>query len=245
MKININAPWGDVIDTLKYNKPLDKWYNEDHPRLEYNFFKLPEQYSFDLDEMRKQITNLLEKNETVGIDKNETGKKYDRYKGLGFLSRKNASNPLEDHFSRKDRNEGTVYLDNLYLKNNLPELYEDDFTEPTEIYNQYFQKVFSVFKSPITKASLLELKRKGYLASHVDFPYYRGVRLHANIWGGESAWYEIEGERYQIPSDGNWYFIDTGKFHSVWNEGPNDRLTLNVNLSTTTDPYYLASNGLL
>lgn len=244
MKINIDSPWGDVIDTVKYSKPLNDWY-KDNPRLGYNFFKLPDRYRFDLAEMQQHITSILEKTETQSIDRDDTGRKYNRYKGLGFFARKNSASPLEDHFIRRDRNEGTVYPEDLYLKDNLPELYEDDFTEPTEIYTTYFQKVFSAFQSPISKASLLELKRKGFLASHVDFPYYKGIRLHATIWGGDSAWYEVDGEKFQIPADGNWYFIDTGKFHSVWNEGPEDRLTLNVNLNVGSDPLELALKGLL
>jgi hypothetical protein len=100
-----------------------------------------------------------------------------------------------------------------------------------------------VFKHSISKASLLELRSKGYLGSHVDFPYYKGIRLHATISGGENAWYEINGEKFQIPADGNWYFIDTGKYHSVWNEGPDDRLTINVNLSDVlSDPQELANS---
>lgn len=244
MKININAPWGDVTDTLKYNKPLDDWYKE-WPRLDYNFFKLPEQYSFNLDDMQQQIETLVQQHETIAIDRNAQGKKYNRYKGLGFFARQDSNKPLEDHFVRRDSDLGEVYSDDLHLNDKLPELYENDFVAPTEIYNDYFKKVFSVFKSPISKASILELKNKGYLGSHVDFPYYKGIRLHATIKGGRGAWYEINGERFQIPADGHWYFIDTGKFHSIWNEGPEDRLTINVNLMINGDPLDLAKKGML
>ncbi len=242
MKINIDSPWGDVIDTVKHSKPLDEWYQQ-HPKLEYSVFRLPEAYSFNLEEMKSQIDSIV--HDTISIDRNAQGKKYNRYKGLGFFSREDADKPLEDHFTRRDSGLGQVYSDNLHLNSKLPDLYENDFTKPTEIYNEYFKKVFSVFKSPITKASLLELKSKGYLGSHVDFPYYKTIRLHATIRGGENAWYEIAGERFQIPADGHWYFIDTGKFHSIWNEGPDDRLTINVNLMIAGDPQQLANLGQL
>lgn len=244
MKINIDAPWGDVIDTVKYSKPLDEWYKE-HPSLDYNFFKLPAQYSFNLAEMQQQIEQIVQQQETIAIDRNAQGKKYNRYKGLGFFSRQATDKPLEDHFVRRDSELGEVYPDDLHLNSKLPDLYENDFTQPTSIYNEYFKKVFSVFKSSITKASLLELKSKGYLGSHVDFPYYKCIRLHATIKGGQRSWYEINGERFQIPADGHWYFIDTGKFHSIWNEGPEDRLTINVNLMVQEDPRILAEKGLL
>jgi hypothetical protein len=242
MKISINSPWGDSTDTLIHNKPLDSWYKE-YPILPYNVFKLPEQYSFNLDEMRNEIATIFESTQTESIQRNREGKKYNRYKGLGFFARDNAENPLSDHFTRRDTSLGEVFPDDLHLNDSLPDLYENDFVNPTQIYNDYFKQIFSVFKHSISKASLLELRSKGYLGSHVDFPYYKGIRLHATISGGENAWYEINGEKFQIPADGNWYFIDTGKYHSVWNEGPDDRLTINVNLSDVlSDPQELANS---
>jgi hypothetical protein len=244
MKTNFDTPWGDSIDTIKYSKPLDEWYNV-HPKLNYNYFKLPSYYSFDINEMQKQVELLLDNNEALSIDRNADGKKYNRYRGLGFFSRENAINPLSDHFVRRDANVGLVYSDDLYLPNQLPELYENDFNSPTSIYNDYFKNVFSVFKSQTSKASILELRRKGYLSSHVDFPYYRTIRLHSTIKGGENAWYEVNGDKFQIPADGNWYFFDTGKYHSAWNEGPDDRLTININLKIAGDPLILANANLL
>lgn len=245
MRININAPWGDSIDTLKYSKSIDKWY-EQYPILKYHWFKLPSHYSFDINEMRNEIQLILTKYQPKSITKNAKGKKYNGYKGLGFFSRKNAKEPLDDHFVRRDKILGEVFVDDLYMNKDLPNLIENDFDVPTEIYNDYFKNVFSKFKSKITKASILELRSKGYLASHVDFPYYKGIRLHATIYGGENSYYEVNGEQFQIPADGNWYFLDTGKFHSVWNHGPSNRLTLNINLTNIyTDPQSLAQTCML
>lgn len=242
MKININAHWGDSIDTIKHSKSLEDWYSK-YPKLEYSVFRLPSYYSFDLKEMQDNIKQVLDGNDTISINRNKDGKKYNRYRGLGFLSRASADNPLYDHFTRRDVEHGEVYPDDLHLQDRLPELYEDDFTAPTKIYNEYFQKVFAVFKNKISKASILELKSKGYLGSHVDFPYYKNIRLHATVFGGENAWYEIAGQQFQIPQDGHWYFIDTGKYHSIWNDGPTDRLTINVNLANIiADPKTLANN---
>lgn len=236
----INNAWGDSIDTVKHSKPLDHWYST-NPQLPYNVFKLPEQYSFDIAEMRDHVANL----NTISIQANASGKRFSKYRGLGFFSRAESLNPLEDHFVRRDTEYGQVFPDDLHLQDRLPDLVEDDFTQPTEILDSYFQSVFSVFKSPINKASLLDLRAGGWLGAHVDFPYYKTIRLHASIQGCSNAWYEINGERFQIPEDGNWYFIDTGKYHSIWNTGPDHRLTLNVNLKVIRDPKELALNGLL
>lgn len=216
----------DSVDTLKHSMPLDDWYTV-YPKLPYNCFRLPSQYSFDIEEMRQHVASL----NTISIQANRDGKRFSKYRGLGFFAREDSASPLEDHFVRRDTEYGQVYPDDLHLQSRLPNLYENDFVKPTEILDEYFAKVFSVFKQPISKASLLELRAGGWLGSHVDFPYYKGIRLHASIQGCSNAWYEIDGERFQIPEDGHWYFIDTGKYHSIWNKGPAHRLTLNVNLS--------------
>jgi hypothetical protein len=195
--------------------------------------------------MQSNIEKLLTTTNTLSITKNQQGSKFSRYRGLGFFSRPDSDSPLEDHFIRRDQVLGQVYPDDLHLNSQLPDLYENDFTEPTAILDQYFQKVFSVFKSNISKASLLDLRASGWLGSHIDFPYYKTIRLHASIKGSENAWYEIDGEQFQIPQDGYWYFIDTGKYHSVWNNGPAHRLTLNVNLTVNSDPRDLALANLL
>ena len=215
----------ESTDTLKYSLPLDEWYTT-NKKLPYNYFKLPAQYSFDLNEMRKHGEDM----NTISIQASSAGRKFSKYRGLGFFSREQSTAPLEDHFVRRDEEYGQVFPDDLHLQNRLPKLHEDDFTKPTELLDNYFSKVFSVFNQPISKASLLDLRSGGWLGSHVDFPYYKTIRLHASIKGCSNAWYEIDGEQFQIPEDGNWYFIDTGKYHSVWNEGPDHRLTLNVNL---------------
>jgi hypothetical protein len=242
MKTSTRIPWGDSIDTIKYSRSLEEWY-QDYPMLDYSFFKLPSYYSFDIDEMRYQINQIIQTHETKSIKRNSQGKRYERYRGLGFYSRENVDTPLEDHFTRRDLILGEQYTSDLYMKTSLPNLYEDDFSFPTEILNDYFSSIFLKFKSKITKASLLELCPKGYLSSHVDFPYYKGIRLHAVIYGGDNSWYEVNGEKFQIPSDGNWYFIDTGKFHSAYNFGPESRLSLNINLSNiNSSPKSLAEN---
>jgi len=221
----IKSAWEDSIDTIKHSMPLDEWYISS-PKLPYNCFQLPKKYRFDIDEMREHVKTL----NTISIQANKDGRRFSKYRGLGFFSREESTSPLEDHFVRRDTEYGQVFPDDLHLQTRLPDLYEDDFTKPTELLDNYFTKVFSVFDHPISKASLLELRAGGWLGSHVDFPYYKTVRLHASIQGCDNAWYEVDGERFQIPEDGNWYFIDTGKYHSVWNEGPAHRLTLNVNL---------------
>lgn len=234
-------PWGDCIDTIKYSQSLNEWYTES-PVLPYNYFQLPSYYSFDLEKMRFHLRKVTKEHNTISITKNTQGGRFNRYRGLGFFAKPGSKNPLEDHFIRTDKDRGIVYADDLHLTKKLPDLQETNFTEPTSILDDYFNLCFEKFKSPISKASILELRSGGWLGSHVDFPYYKIIRLHASIWGSENSWYEINGERFQIPQDGTWYFIDTGKYHSVWNHGPSHRITINVNLIVKDDPKKLAKN---
>lgn len=238
------TPWRDSIDTIKHGTNLSKWYTA-YRKLPYNVFRLPSCYSFDLEQVRNEINNITSKIPFLNAPKDSSGKLIKCYSGLGFYSRKNSNCPLQDHFIRKDRSRGIVWSTDLHLSKQLPELVEDDFTQETEILTDVFRHEFSKFHSTITKASILNLKSKGWLAAHVDFPYYQGIRLHASISGCSNAWYEVDGEKFQIPEDGNWYFIDTGKFHSVWNYGPEDRVTLNINLLCPGDPYYLSIRNQL
>lgn len=249
-KTSTNPPWGDCTDTLLHRRPLAEWYGE-FEQLDYNLFRLPEAYSFDIAKMQESIASITNEHQTLSILKNSNGARFSKYRGLGFFARKDSDNPMYDHFTRRDKKLGVVYGDDLHLKEDLPELIENDFTEPTEILNPFFKEVFGVFKSHITKASILELRAGGWLGSHVDFPYYKGIRLHATVAGGENAWYEVDGEKFKIPADGYWYFFDTGKYHSVYNYGPGHRVTINVNLDVytgtgiTEDPRTLAFKNLL
>jgi hypothetical protein len=114
-------------------------------------------------------------------------------------------------------------------------LAEKDFNVKTEIFTGYIAEILSKFKSPLTKTRLLCLKPKGLIAPHVDFPYYEQIRVHACIESNDDTWWEVEGERFKIPSDGNFYWFDTGKYHAVWNDGKTDRTVLSVNLSVYKD----------
>ena len=72
---NLLEPWGDSIDTTKNSKSLDEWYI-DYPKLDYNVFKLPSQYDFDLKEMQYQVATLLQEHDPISVSKNSQGEKF-------------------------------------------------------------------------------------------------------------------------------------------------------------------------
>jgi hypothetical protein len=235
-----------IIDvTTEGNEEFYKnWY---YPATEWKIpgpklLKLPEYYSFDLEKMKEQI---LEIKNNYGFEpfpiKKDGTKKRRTYKGIGLTSRPDAENPLYDslHLYGKD---GELDISDSFDvqaldtedKTVVP-LYEKHFSEPTEIFKGYIAEVLGKFKSPLTKTRILELSPRGIITPHVDFPYYEQIRVHAVIATNDDVYWEVEGEKFRIPADGNFYWFDTGRYHAVWNDGKTDRIVLSVNLSIYSD----------
>ena len=59
----------------------------------------------------------------------------------------------------------------------------------------------------------------------------------------EDTYYEVEGVKFKIPADGNFYWFDVGRNHAVANNGTADRITLSVNLSVYDN--YDSSHNLM
>jgi len=232
------------IDTSVHQDFYKDWY---HPNTEFqipknNFVKLADCYSFDLEKVRNQIKDIEKNYGYRPFPIRKDGSKVRRtYQGIGLTAKPNATDPLYDALHLYS-NDGELDITNVFLqqgnKNNnktYASLAEKDFSEPTEIFTGYLAEVLSKFKSPLTKTRLLNLKPKGLIAPHVDFPYYEQIRVHACIFSNDDTWWEVEGEKFQIPCDGNFYWFDTGKYHAVWNDGNSDRIVLSVNLSVFQD----------
>lgn len=228
------------INTTNSKEFYNDWY---YPNTEFkipkeNFVKLPEYYSFDLDRVRTQIKQIESDHGYKPFPIKKDGSKVRRtYQGIGLTSRPNAKDPLYDAL-RLFGNDGELDITEVFLNQGNKKankvyatLAEKNFTEPTSVNTGYLAEILSKFKSPLTKTRLLNLKPKGIIAPHVDFPYYQQIRVHACIFSNDDTWWEVEGERFKIPCDGNFYWFDTGKYHAVWNDGSTDRIDLSVNLS--------------
>lgn len=223
----------DNIFYEKWYKPHTKW---DVPSKK--ILKLSDYYSFDLDKLKKQVLEIQNNYglKPFPIKKNSTKKRM-TYRGIGITSRKNSSDPLYDSLHLYNSN-GEIDISDSFNQQSINNqnkkvvsLYERNFSEPTEIYTGYLSEILSKFKSPLTKCRFLELCPKGVITPHVDFPYYEQIRIHAVITTNENVFWEVEGEKFQIPADGNFYWFDTGRYHSVYNNGNTSRIVLSVNLS--------------
>ena len=234
MAYNINTK----LDSSFY----EHWYK---PHTEFdmvgpNLIKLPSYYSFDLDKVRKQVREIEEgpgyKPFIYGNRTRTT------YQGIGLTAKPGAEDPLYDALGLYDKDDNMLNIKDtvegrslIDKKVNVAVSTDTNFSQPTDINTGYIAEVLSKFKSTLTKVRLLNLKRKGILTPHVDYPYYEQIRLHATIVESPTAWWEVEGDRFQIPADGNFYWLDVGKCHAVWNEGTQNRVVLSVNLSPYKD----------
>lgn len=243
MKEGIDMPAVE-INTVNHNNFYSDWY---YPNTEFklpkeNFVKLPDYYSFDLERVREQIRQIESNYGYKPFPVKKDGSKVRRtYQGIGLTARPDAADPLYDALHLYG-NDGELDITNVFLNQGNKKdskqyatLSEKDFSEPTEVCSGYLAEVLSKFKSPLTKTRILNLKPKGIIAPHVDFPYYQQIRVHACIFSNDDTWWEVEGEKFQIPTDGNFYWFDTGKYHAVWNDGDTDRIDLSVNLSVYQD----------
>jgi len=228
------------INTNQDTSFYDHWYkpHTEWNRIPCNVVKLPDHYSFDLDKLRAQVDGIEQNHGYRPFPIKKDGSKVRRtYQGIGLTAKEGAEDPLYDALKLYGK-DAELDITDVFLKQRngiadkeAAELAEKDFQVPTEIYTGYVAEVLSKFNSPLTKTRLLNLKRRGIIAPHVDFPYYKQIRVHAVIKTNEHTWWEVEGQKFQIPADGNFYWFDTGKYHAVWNDGVSDRIVLSVNLS--------------
>lgn len=225
-----SAPW---------YKPHTEW-----PNIPLKIYKLPEYYSFDLQQVQVEITTLLDKFGT-SHDQNAD------YSGLSLTAMQDADNPLEDWHVRRRKDNSRMSHSVMYKNRELPDFVERPYEIETNAMTPLVKTIAAKFKSAITKVNLVKLDAGGAIVPHLDFPYYQGIRLHASIFTNDQMYYDIENERFNIPADGNFYFFNAGKHHGVINQGQTDRINLNINLQLDVELLrkfglqYLIDNQLL
>lgn len=217
------------------------------PKLKQNFIQLPDYYSFDLNRLKQQVATIRQKHEfkPIRVFNDGQSKARSRYRGLGFTHRPGSQNPYYDALQWFET-DGNYAASSVVMSSNLesdlsqlasPRKYRD-FTQTNDLFSGYLKEVVDRFQSPKTKIRLAELLPGGFHSPHYDFPYYDTARIHAVLETNSDTWWEIEGERFQMPADGHFYFCDSGKIHSIWNAGNTPRLVLTIHLNL-----YHSTNG--
>ena len=205
-----------------------------------NYCRLPQCYSFDLDRLRRQVAEIEREHGFKPFKVKKDKAKYRKtYRGIGITYRTGAEDPLYDAL-RLFGTSGELDIGNSFEVQSIYKpaderrfvsLHERDFSEKNSLYSGYLKEILEKFSSPLTKVRILELLPRGLISSHVDFPYYEQIRVHATLETNADVWWEVDGERFQLPADGHFYWFDTGKCHAVWNDGDTSRVVLSVNLS--------------
>lgn len=220
--------------TAGKNHLTDHWFKE-WPRPSLKFCKLDSYYDFDLDRARAELDRIKKEYEFGGFPRDgQEGRTLRSYRGLGFTSREGQEDNLFDANFSYAPDGSDVPLNTKYKSEHEGEIvpvFERDFCSPTALYTGYFGEIIDKFKSLKTKVRLLELGRGGNLPPHVDFPYYEQIRIHAVITTNDQCKWEVDGEEFVLPADGSFYWIDTGRYHTVSNAGRSPRTNLSINLS--------------
>ncbi|MDX9731495.1 MAG: aspartyl/asparaginyl beta-hydroxylase domain-containing protein [Bdellovibrionales bacterium] len=207
------------------------------------WMKLPDRYSFDPEEARREYEKLEKRfpmrpfqvESRHGISKPRLS-----YRGIGLTSRPQAENPVYDALNLYGPKDQKLSIFKTFEKvSELKEpkervievLDESGFSEKTDACGPYFDALINRFRSPFTKVRFLELMPGGVIPPHVDFPFYQGIRVHACLTSNEDVVWEVEGEQFRIPCDGHFYWFDTGRYHAVRNDGDTSRVVFSVNLS--------------
>jgi len=210
-----------------------------------NWCKTNDKYRFDIVKMNSYLEEVLDKygTEKFPLGGGKTNKKRFAYRGIGLTCRPNATDKLYDALHTYE-NDGEISIEKFFVNQAVikketerfaPITYERNFSERTEACFGYAEEILNRFNSVICKARILELKPKGKIYPHVDFPYYEQIRLHATLRSDDKTIWEVNGEQFQLPADGNFYWFDTGKYHTVTNYGKQSRYVLSINLSIYKD----------
>jgi quercetin dioxygenase-like cupin family protein len=229
LQIDQSLLYQGLVDGVQYATPDISWLELNH-------------IQFNIEEAVKELHTLKQNMEFRNYPVGNNKTRY-YYKGLSLTSFKDHEDKLSGSFYIYDKNKkiiGNEHYVGVQQDNIIAELnpeYADDF-EQTPACTNFFQSILSQFKAPITRVRILELKPGGIIPPHVDYPYSYGIKLHAYLETNNDVWCEVAGERFQIPANGKFVWMDISKPHSVINLGNTSRYTLCVNLNPISDPRF-------
>lgn len=213
--------------------PQTRW-----PMLHETFCKLPATFAISLEILREVQKKAQQTFGLRPIVVNPLTKKKRRtYRGIGLTTRPGSTDSRYEavRFFQED---GTYISSAKSLGRAAIQPqpaqgveFERMFTEANDVAPDLVQKICSMFPNwDVTKVRLLELQPEGVVPPHYDHPYYEQIRLHAVIETNPDVYWEVAGRQFQIPADGNLYWFDAGRVHSVYNFGSTPRTVLSIHL---------------
>lgn len=228
-----------LADTTKLTKKMNS-EKDNKIFTNLNFKKL--NLNFDKDEAKHELKKLVDKFGLFNYPIGEAKKRY-YYKGISLTSLKNQEDKLKGSFfiyddkNNKIGNEYYVGMQNNAKLINLKKENYFDF-ETTEACTPFFKKIINNIKFPVTRVRILELMPGGIIPPHIDYSPEYGIKIHSYIETNDDVICEVAGEKFKIPDDGSFYWLDISKPHSVINLGKTSRISICINLNIYDDPMY-------
>lgn len=126
-----------------------------------------------------------------------------------------------------------VHTNNTAIQQGLTKMgakRSSEYVIPTEICHGYLNEVVNeITKTGLRprRARVIRLSAGSASSWHRDSPdHSRMVRLHVPIFTNAGCFFEVEGEREQLPATGRAYLLRVNRLHRVVNEGAEHRYHL-------------------
>jgi len=231
----------EIADTRNYRGPCyTSLYQEEFEGIKYyppkiNYARLPHIH-FDVYQALDEYNKIKEKYGLMPYPYKNNRQRY-YYRAISLTSHIKSKNDLAGSFSIYDEDNQIVTYENYVGQQNLEGqviTLKSDCSKDyyiTKACSSFFESILKSFSTPYTKVRLIELLPGGVIPPHIDYPFMKGIKLHAFLDTNEDVYYDINGETFKTPSDGHFYWLDISKPHSIVNTGKTSRISLCVNLS--------------
>ena len=215
---------------------ISKWEqlyspNTSFERSSFNVTELPEKYNVDLDKLDEGIASTLEKYPMISYPVPKQGISVPGYYGLCFKSKPGVENPCYEGVTSNSYFHDTTATDQIDL----------EYTEKAPSWFPYLDELESKFRGTVTQIRLIKLEAGYNLLSreqtaHLDYPWYRGVRLHICLTPGIEYKWRVLGVDHSFYRSNHIHFLDAGKPHGAINDHNSvDRYVLNINVAPKLD----------
>ena len=135
----------------------------------------------------------------------------------------------------------------LDVKRTIPELDERNYNRPRAFLDKTpeLKKVLNHFSDRLMRARFAKIKAGFSIKPHIDYDTTYGIRLHLAIntndqcflWARRSK--SENFEKFFVPDDGCFYFVNAGFEHYASNEGLSDRSHLVLSIYGQQDIAHL------
>ena len=204
----------------------------EYPACDIDFCQLPSKYDVDVELLRTEIKEKLKHHDmreypipsTVPMSKGGKQLTFPGYSGICFKAKPGVEEPLYEGLGSNS----------LKALRRREDCIDTEYTEKTEIWFPYLDEIVNKFNGQVTQIRLIKLEAGYNLGEkqHLDYPWYKGIRMHIPLTDGAEYWWNVYGQNYRVyGAQPHIYFLNTGKPHDARNKlSTIDRYVLNINI---------------